>query len=114
MRPISSSVMLRLRDIENVLLLPTESARNWLLLRRCTRMSPTVGENRAALQVLFLPRGGLGLIADHFLGPRYLTPTPCGPSNKNSMPRFSRATRSFSIVRSEPGSSEFSRRISVL
>jgi hypothetical protein len=50
----------------------------------------------------------------HFLRPRYLTPTPFGPSKRNSMPRLSRADRSFSIVRSEPGSSEFSMRISVL
>src|SRR5260370_7619282 len=55
-----------------------------------------------------------GFTADYFLRPRYLTPTPWRPSNRNSIPCLSRANRSFSIVRSEPGSSEFSMLINFL
>ena len=46
-------------------------------------------------------------------GRRNRKPTPSSPSNKNSMPCFSSALRSFSTMRSDRGSSEFSRRITV-
>lgn len=37
--------------------------------------------------------GPMAASPDHFLGPRYAIPTPCGPSKRNSTPRLSRAVR---------------------